>query len=163
MQYTQNEIQDKQIKALQAVCQSFVDDAETPEAKVALLREFLKVKEIASSHLSEFLHKDIKNLLSCGVSAVSVLSIAEAVRNELTTNLAQMEIFADRLSSVLHHSDIREAYGNISERLMSEADELIEPLRLLAEEAMNDATKLEEVEAEKVWHKFSRELKNKIH
>ncbi len=163
MQYTQKEIQEKQLEALQAVCKSFEDEAETPKEKISLLREFLQVKETAAKNLATFMAIDVMNLIKCGASAVSVLNIANTAKQELSTNLAQMEIFADRLAIALHLPDIREAYGNISERAQIEADKILNELTRKVNEALNDNERLQEMESQDVWENFSREYKNKIH
>ena len=97
-----------------------------------------------------------------GISDLSVLGIAEALENELVTNLGEMEIIADRLAIVTHNNDIRDGYGNISESLLDGVKEMLEEMKEAREKAINDDDALQKVEWGDMWDSLNEWTKQLV-
>lgn len=153
------ELQTKQIKATSRLCLEFEEDCGSAQEKIDTLRQLLRIKEIASRKLAGTFNEQIIPLRSSGVSDLSVLAIAEALENELVTNLGEMEVIADRLAMVTHNHDIRDAYGNISERLLGDVTEILDGMKTAREEAVNDDDTLQKIEWGDMWNSLNEETK----
>lgn len=156
------ELQTSQIMATSRLCLEFEEDSGSVQEKIDTLRQMLRIKEIASRKLAGIFNEQIIPLQSFGISDLSVLGIAEALYNELVTNLGEMEVIADRLATVTHNNDIRDAYGNISERLLGDVTDRLDIMKITREEAVNDDEVLQKVEWGDMFENLNEEIKQII-
>ena len=156
------ELQSKQIKATSELCIEFERDCDSQKEKIDTLRSMLRMKETAARKLYAIFETRIMPLRRFGISDISVLGIAEALENELITNLGEMEVIADRLAIATHNNDIRDAYGSISAKLIDDVKDILESMRETREEALNDNDSLQRVEWCDTWESLNNETKNLI-
>lgn len=156
------ELQRKQINSTSKLCAEFERDCDSTQEKINTLRSLLRIKEIAARKLEEFFTSQIMPLRRYGISDLSVLGIAEALENELVTNLGEMEIIADRLAIVTHNNDIRDGYGNISESLLDGVKEMLEEMKEAREKAINDDDALQKVEWGDMWDSLNEWTKQLV-
>ena len=140
-----NEIRQKQLSCTSQTCLEFEQDGSAQEA-IDILREMLRMKEEAAVKLESLFTSQIMALRECGISDISVLGIAEALENELVTNLGEMEVIAERLAVITRMDDIREAYGNISDRILKDVGEMIEGMRRDRTEALDNEEAMQRIE-----------------
>ena len=156
------DLQNRQIKTTSDLCYEFEDDCSSQKEKINTLRSMLRIKEIGARKLADVFDTVILPLRRIGISDISVLGIAEALENELITNLGEMEIIADRLAIATHTSDIREAYGNISDRILSDVREVLEEMKEAREKAFSDDNVLQKLEWGDMFDNLNEEIKQQI-
>jgi hypothetical protein len=156
------DLQLKQINSTSQLCAEFESDCESTQEKIDTLRSLLRIKEMAARKLEEIFITQIMPLGRIGISDLSVLGIAEALENELVTNLGEMEVIADRLALVTHNNDIRDGYGIISERILSDVAEMLERMKETREQAVNDDGTLQKVEWGDMWENLNEEIRRII-
>lgn len=156
------ELQERQIQATTKLCLEFEDESENLQEKIDTLRAMLRIKEIGSRKVLDVLITQIMPLRNNGVSDLSVLAIAEALENELITNLSEMEIIADRLALVMHMDDVRDAYGNISDSMIYDVKKMLEGMKDAREDANKNDRTLQKVEWGDMWDSLSDDIKTTI-
>lgn len=156
------ELQSRQINVTLKLCLEFEADSESQRERIDTLRSMLRIKEIGARKLFDVLTTQVIPLRNNGVSDLSVLAIAEALENELVTNLTEMEVIADRLATVTHNINILNAYSSISERLLGDVTEMLDGMKIVREEAINGDDTLQKVEWGDMYDNLSEEIKRII-
>lgn len=156
------DLQARRIEATSRLCLEFEKESDSVQEKINALRSLLRIKEIASRNLVDIFTTHIMPLRRFGISALSVLGIAEALEIELSTNLGEMEVIADRLAVITHTSDIRDAYGNISDKLLGEVSEMLDDMKKDRESSFSDDGTLQKVEWGDLWDHLDNDIKNRV-
>ncbi len=148
-----NEVLELQIKAAEKEALEFVTDSDkSPLSRANTLRQALQMKEKAARFVFEKLDLTIKEFTLNGVSSVSLLAISEAFLQAIESSTAQMQVFANELAKLTRNAEMEEAYSVIAERLISEAEDLITPLREQKEKAVSNIDSMAFVEIYETWH-----------
>ena len=122
----------------------------------------LRIKEIGARKLFDVLTTQIMPLRNYGISDLSVLAVAEALENELVTNLSEMEVIADRLAIATHNPDIRDGYGNISDSMIYDVKEMLIGMKKAREDADKDDLILQKIEWGDMWDNLNSDIKQHI-
>ena len=122
----------------------------------------LRIKEIGARKLFDVLTIQIMPLRNYGISDLSVLAVAEALENELVTNLSEMEVIADRLAIATHNPDIRDGYGNISDSMIYDVKEMLIGMKKAREDADKDDLILQKIEWGDMWDNLNSDIKQQI-
>ena len=142
-----------QIKAAEAEALDILNDKEeTPLSRSTVLRQVLQMKERTARFVLEELESMIVRFTAHGVSAVSLVAIAEAYKQTIEASASQMQIFANDLAGLTHNEDMAEGYSYISERLSSHAEDLIKPLKEGKEMALKGVDNMAFAEIYETWH-----------
>ena len=156
------EFQSRQINVTSNLCLEFEADCESLQEKLDTLRAMLRIKEIGARKLFDVLTTQIMPLRNYGISDLSVLAVAEALENELVTNLSEMEVIADRLAIATHNPDIRDGYGNISDSMIYDVKEMLIGMKKAREDADKDDLILQKIEWGDMWDSLNSDIKQHI-
>ena len=148
-----NKVLEQQTKAAEKESLDILTDNElSPLSRANALRQCLQLKEKAARFILEELEGIITRFANNGVSSVSLFGIAEAYQKALESATAQMQVFANELAKLTRNEDMEEGYTFISERLSSEAETLINPLKEKKEKAVSDLDSMIFLEIYDTWN-----------
>lgn len=141
-----------QIKAAEAEVMDIQKDEENPARRANILRQIVQMKERTARFVLEDLESMIVRLKGHGVSSVSLVAVADAYQQAIEASTAQMQIFAKELAVLTHNADMEGCYSYISERLSSQAEALIKPLKESKERAMSNVDSMVFAEIYEAWN-----------
>ena len=153
---TYNKVLEQQIQAAHTEIEEIERDPQDPIDHVTTLRRLVQMKQRVSCFLLSELEDIITRFTSKGVSSVSLMLIGESYQQALEASSSQMQIFANELAKLTHNTEMEECYKLISERLISQAESLVNPLRESKEKALADLDDMVFAEIYEPWHNLNQ-------
>ena len=120
------------------------------------LSSFVVLKKNAVDCMVETLQNITREFQSNGVSEITIATIGKVFQQSINTATAQMTVFASELANATHNTDMEIAYQNISYRVATGVEELLETFVEHLDAAKDDPEVMIYGEIYDIWYKRNK-------